>query len=58
MYYQKVFGLYRNDTKTNLPVEILMDNRRLTNPDEIANEFNGYFINIGRSLSDQIQSQR
>ena len=35
-----------------------MDNRRLTNPDEIANEFNAYFINIGRSLSDQIQSQR
>ena len=25
---------------------------------EIANELNAYFINIGRSLSDQIQSQR
>ena len=73
MYYQKVFGLYRNDMKKtwltiketlqrnqkhDLPVEFLMDNRRLTNPDEIANEFNAYFINIGRSLSDQIQSQR
>ena len=34
-----------------------MDNRRLTNPDEIANDFNAYFINIGGSLSDQIQSQ-
>ena len=35
-----------------------MDNRRLTNPGEIAIEFNAYFINIGRSLSDQIQPQR
>ena len=73
MYYQKVFGLYRNDMtkawltiketlqrnqKHDLPVEFLMDNRRLTNLDEIANEFNAYFIYIGRSLSDQIQSQR
>ena len=58
MYFQKVFGLYRNDIKINwltiketlqrnqkhdLLVEFLMDNRRLTNPDEIANEFNAYF---------------
>ena len=35
-----------------------MDNRRLTNPDKIVNELNAYFINIGRSLLDQIQSQR
>ena len=28
----------------------------ITDPDEIANEFNRYFINIGRSLSDQMQS--
>ena len=39
-------------------VEFIMDNCTLTNPDEIANEFKAYFINIGRSLSDQIQSQR
>ena len=60
MYYQKVFGLYRNDMKKtwltiketlqrnqkhDLPVEFLMDNHRLTNPDEIANEFNAFFVN-------------
>ena len=28
----------------------------ITNLDEIANEFNKYFINIGRSLNDQIQA--
>ena len=60
-----LFGLYRNDMKKtsltiketlqrnqkhDLPVEFLMDNRRLTNPDKIANEFNAYFINIGCSI--------
>ena len=44
--------------KHDTPVEFLMDNCRLTNFDEIANESNAYFINIGPSLSDQIQSQR
>ena len=28
----------------------------ITNLDEIGNEFNIYFINIGRSLNDQIQA--
>ena len=28
----------------------------ITNLDEIANEFNKYFVNIGRSLNDQIQA--
>ena len=49
--------LQRNK-KHDLPVEFIMNNRMLTSPGEIANEFNGYFINIGRLLSDQIQSQR
>ena len=33
-----------------------MGNRAVTNPDEIANEFNEYFVNIGRLLSEQITS--
>ena len=28
--------------------------RAVTNPGEIANEFNEYFVNIGRLLSEQI----
>ena len=28
----------------------------VTNSDEIANEFNNYFVNIGRLLSEQITS--
>ena len=28
----------------------------ITNLDEIANEFNKYFVNIGRSLNDRIQA--
>ena len=30
--------------------------RMITNLDEIANEFNKYFVNIGRSLNDRIQA--
>ena len=48
----------QRNRKHDLPVEFLMDNRMLTNPDEMTNKFNAYFIIIGRSLSDQIQSQR
>ena len=36
--------------------KFILNNVTITDPDEIANEFNRYFINIGRSLSDQIQS--
>ena len=28
----------------------------ITNLDEIANEFNNYFVNLGRSLNDRIQA--
>ena len=47
----------QRNQKHDLPVQFLIDNHRLTNPDEIANEFNAYFINVGCSLSNQIQSQ-
>ena len=33
-----------------------LNNATVTNIDEIVKEFNTYFINIGRTLSDQIQS--
>ena len=36
--------------------KFILNNVTITDPDELANEFNRYFINIGRSLSDQIQS--
>ena len=36
--------------------KFILNNVTITDPDEIANEFNKYFINIGRSLADQIQS--
>ena len=36
--------------------KFILNNVTITDPDEIANEFNRYFINIRRSLSDQIQS--
>ena len=33
-----------------------LNNDTITNIDEIVKEFNTYFINIGRTLSDQIHS--
>ena len=46
-------------TKCELPNQFFIGNRAVTNPDEIANEFNEfneYFANIGRLLSEQITS--
>ena len=34
----------------------VLNNRMITNLDETTNEFNKYFINIGRSLNDRIQA--
>ena len=51
-----------NDTlttksKANNYNEFIFDNKKITNPDEIAQRFNDYFINIGQSLSDQIHPE-
>ena len=35
-------------TKCELPNQFFTGNRAVTNQDEIANEFNEYFVNIGR----------
>ena len=71
LYYKRKFALYKNDIKQTWSVikdtlqrklhsapsnKFIMNNVTITDPDEIANEFNRYFINIGRSLSDEIQS--
>ena len=65
LYYIKVFNMYKNDIKQTwaiikdtlqnkareeLPNKyLLLNDRTLTNMDEIANEFNKYFINIIRT---------
>ena len=70
LYYLRTFAIYRNDIKQTLSVikntlqkkfhsapsnKFILNNVTITDPDEIANEFNKYFINIGTALSDQIQ---
>ena len=72
LYYARTFALYKNDIKQTWSVikdtlqkkhhckttdKFVLNDRVVTDFDEIANEFNVYFINIGRSLSDQIQSE-
>ena len=70
LYYLRTFALYRNDIKQTWSVikdtlqkklhsapsnKFILNNATNTDPDRIANEFNKYFINIGRALSDEIQ---
>ena len=39
-----------------MPTEFVWNNHAITDMNEIANEFNRYFISIGHSLSEKIQS--
>ena len=67
----RTFTLYKNDIKQTWTVikdtlqkklhsaplnKFILNNVTITDSNEIANEFIRYFINIGRSLSDEIQS--
>ena len=67
----RIFALYNNDVKQTWYVikdtlqrklhsspssKFILNNNTITDLDQIATEFNKYLINIGGSLSDQIQS--
>ena len=71
-YYTRTFAIYKNNIKQTwtiikdtlqrkikceTPSQFVIGNRTVTNPGEIANKFNKYFVNIGRFLSEQINSQ-
>ena len=71
LYYLRLFAIYKNDiqktwivinntlnnnSRNSRQSEFIVNNNKLTNPGDIANAFNDYFINIGRQLSDKIQS--
>ena len=70
MFYARAFLLYKNDMRKTWGVindtlqsnrrskgqsEFIFGNRIIRDSDEIANHFNDYFINISRTLSQQIQ---
>ena len=38
--------------------EFIINNKTITNPAEVANEFNKYFVSIGQMLSRNVQSNR
>ena len=71
LYYTRTFAIYKNNVKQTWtiikdtlqrnmkyesPSQFVICNRTVTNPDEIANEFNKYFVNIGQLLSEQVNS--
>ena len=45
----------RNSMKT-INNEFMIDNKKTSDPQIIANVFNDYFINIGHSLAENIHS--
>ena len=70
MFYTRTFFMYKNDTKktwgvisdtlkssdkSKSQVEFKVGNHIIRDTDEIANHFNDYFINISRTLLQQIQ---
>ena len=70
MFYARTFLLYKNDMRKTWSVindtlqsnrrskdqsEFIFGNRIIRDSDEITNHFNDYFINISRTLSQQIQ---
>ena len=71
LYYHRTFLLYQNNIrktwaviketsqrkkKHEMPHEFVCNNNVITDMNVIANEFNRYFISIGHSLSEKIQS--
>ena len=69
-YYMRTFNNFKSDikktwsiinqtlnnrSKTQLSDQFSVNNCTINDPNEIANAFNEYFINIGRSLAEQIQ---
>ena len=71
MYYESQFEKHKNDTRKTwglintilnkkktvkeLPEFFKIRNRQITNKQEIAQEFNHFFANIGEELADKIQ---
>ena len=70
MFYARTFLMYKNDMKKTWRVisdtlkincksksqaELIYENHVIRDTEEIANHFNNYFINISRTLSQQIQ---
>lgn len=74
LHYQKLFMSSKNDMKQtwqninavlksnkakhNLPSRFKHNGSTMTNPKEIANAFNNYYINIGPSLAENIDSNQ
>ena len=46
--------LNKQHTKTNYPPFFLLNNQKINDPKDIAQEFNNFFASIGQTLADQI----
>ena len=71
IHYENIFSKFKNNIKTTwtiikniingsqkskeIPKYFLMDNKKITDNFQIANEFNKYFINVGPNIAKSIQ---
>ena len=74
VYHHNLFARYKSDIKKTWSIikdtrgkknvqkkdtsEFIINNKTITNPAEVANEFNKYFVSIGQTLSRNVQSNR
>ena len=71
LYYTKTFALYKGDmkytwsiikdtlqrkTKCEPPCSFIHDGRIINNPNEIAKEFNSYFISVNQTIANDISA--
>ena len=71
LYYTKTFALYKGDMKRTWPVikdtlqiktkceppcSFIHDGRIINNPNEIAQEFNLYFISVSQTIANDISA--
>ena len=58
MIFKKTWSVinstFSRNKKCNASEQFIIDDRELTLPTVIANEFNKYFVNIGQSLAEKI----
>ena len=55
-FMKKIIGKAKDSTKSNFPRKHKIDRKLKTGEDEIANEFNKYFADIGPSLAKNIRN--
>ena len=52
--WQNINNLTKGNTQTSDKINILHDNKLITEPAEVANVFNDFFVNIAKKLENEL----